>query len=289
MKTISTDLATHIAGEVTTLATCWKLTRRDATVFGFTDHDRDITVDSISYKAATGFTPSAIQNTGSLAVGNLDVEGMLSSGSITEADILAGLYDFAAIDIFQVNYADLTQGALKLRRGWLGEVSMHKQQFIAEVRGLAQRLSQTIGELYSASCRATLGDSRCKIDLGAHTVTGSVTSSGGTQSFNDSARSEATGIFSFGTLTFTGGANNGLSMEVKEYALIPGGDGVITLALPMPYAIGVGDSYSLTKGCDKTLATCFSRFNNVVNFRGEPLVPGLDRMLETAGTRSHWS
>jgi len=45
-------------------------------------------------------------------------------------------------------------------------------------------------------------------------------------------------------------------------------------------------AYSLTKGCDKTITTCFSRFNNVVNFRGEPLVPGLDRMLETAGTRS---
>jgi hypothetical protein len=44
----------------------------------------------------------------------------------------------------------------------------------------------------------------------------------------------------------------------------------------------------MTKGCDKTLPTCFAKFNNVVNFRGEPLVPGLDRMLETAGTRSQW-
>jgi hypothetical protein len=27
------------------------------------------------------------------------------------------------------------------------------------------------------------------------------------------------------------------------------------------------------------------RVDNAVNFRGEPHVPGLDRMLETAGTR----
>lgn len=286
MKTISAALAAHIAGEVTTLATCWKLTRRDTTVFGFTDHDQDIIFSSVTYKAATGFTPTAIQNSGTLAVDNLDVEGMLTSGSITEADILAGLYDFAEIEIFQMNYKDLTQGSLKLKRGWLGEVSLYKQQFVAEVRGLTQRLSQTVGDLYSASCRATLGDSRCKVNMAANTVTGSVTTVTSALAFTDSARTEASDTFGFGTLTFTGGANNGLSMEVKEYIYTTGTGGQITLALPMPYTIAVGDTYSLTKGCDKTLATCFSRFNNVVNFRGEPQVPGLDKMLETAGTRS---
>jgi len=290
MKTISNALAAHIAGEVTTLATCWKLTRRDTTVFGFTDHDQDITFDSVTYKAATGFTPSAIQNTGTLAVDNLDVDGMLSSGSIVEADILAGLYDFAEIEIFQVNYSDLTQGSLKLRRGWLGEVSFYKQQFVAEVRGLTQALSQTMGELYSASCRAALGDSRCKVNMatGGNTVTGSVTSVVSNIQFIDSARTEASDSFAFGTIRFTSGANNALSMEVKEYIYTSGTGGQITLALPLPYPMLTGDAYSLTKGCDKTIATCFSRFNNVVNFRGEPLVPGLDRMLETAGTRSVW-
>ncbi len=288
MKTISTALTAHIAGEVTNLATCWKLTRRDATTLCFTDHDQDIVFESNTYKAATGFTPSAIHNSGSLAVDNLDVEGMLSSGSITEADIMAGLYDFAAIAIFQVNYKDLTQGALKLKRGWLGEVSHYKQQFVAEVRGLTQRLSQTVGELYSSSCRAALGDSRCKINLTTSTVTGTITTPVSNAEFMDASRTETSGTYSFGTITFTSGANNGLAMEVKEYGFKTGAGGQIMLALPMPYVIAIGDSYQLTLGCDKTLVTCFSRFNNVVNFRGEPLVPGLDRMLETAGTRSKW-
>jgi uncharacterized phage protein (TIGR02218 family) len=288
MKQISAGLAAHLAQEVTTLATCWKLTRRDATVMGFTDHDADLTFDSVLYKAASGFTPSAIENSTSLNVDNLDVEGMLSSGNITESDILAGKYDFAEIEIFQVNYNDLGQGALKLRRGWLGETSLHKQQFVAEVRGLSQRLAQTIGELFSPSCRATLGDARCKVNLAAHTVTGSVTTAVSPQEFRDSARSEDSGMFTFGLLTFTGGANNGLSMEVKEYVHAAGSGGRFILALAMPYSIATGDSYSLTKGCDKTLQTCLNRFNNVVNFRGEPSVPGLDRMLETAGTRSTW-
>jgi uncharacterized phage protein (TIGR02218 family) len=288
MKTITAALQEHISGELTTLATCWKLTRRDNTVLGFTDHDRNILFEAATYQAASGFTPSAVENTASLSVDNLDIQGILSAGSITEDDILAGKYDFAEIEIFQVNYNDLTQGALKLRRGWLGEVSLHKQQFVAEVRGLTQRLSQTMGELYSPACRATLGDSRCKINMTLHTVTGSVTTALSSQEFRDSARTENTGIFNFGTITFTSGANNGLSMEVKEYNHTSSGGGHLFLVLPLPYATAPGDAYTLTKGCDKTLATCVERFSNAVNFRGEPFVPGLDRMLETAGTRSEW-
>lgn len=287
MKDISPALEAHLASEVTTLATCWKLIRRDDTILGFTDHDQDIVFDSVTYKASTGFTPSAIDNSASLSVDNLDVEGMLSDTSITETDILAGKYDFSEIEIFQVNYRDLSQGALKLRRGWLGEVSLQKQRFVAEVRGITQRLAQTIGELFSPSCRATLGDGRCKVNLASHTVTGSVTSVSSNQEFTDSARSEASGLFTFGKLIFTSGANSGLAMEVKEYLNNAGG-GRLSLALPMPYVIAPGDTYSLSKGCDKTLSTCFGRFNNVVNFRGEPAVPGLDRMLETSGTRSTW-
>lgn len=283
MKQISAELKTHLVGEVTTLATCWKITRRDAVMLGFTNHDRNLSFDSLEYKAASGFTPSAIENSPALNVDNLDVEGILSSGSITEADIMAGRYDFAEIEIFQVNYQDLTQGALKLRRGWLGEVSFHQDYFVAEVRGLTQLLAQRIGELYSPSCRATLGDARCKVDLEDHTVTGSTTSIISRLEFIDSGRSEVSGLFDFGTLTFTSGDNAGIAVEVKEYILESGG-GRIILALPMPFDIS-NDDYSLSKGCDKTITTCFDRFNNVLNFRGEPAVPGVDKMLETAGTR----
>ncbi len=288
MKDVSVALGAHLAQEVTTLATCWKLARRDGAVLGFTDHDGDVAFEGVTYQAQTGFTPSAVQNSGDLRIDNMDMEGMLAAGSLREADIRAGLYDFAAIEVFMVNYADVTQGAMMLRKGWLGEVAYGQHAFVAEVRGLTQKLAQSAGELYSASCRAALGDGRCKVDLSAHTVSGTVSGAGSALGFVDSGRGEATGLFSFGKVTFLSGANAGLSMEVKEYVLQSGTGGEFTLVLPLPYALQAGDSYRVSKGCDKTLGTCAGRFANVVNFRGEPLVPGLDRMLETAGTRSSW-
>ncbi len=242
MKDVSGPFAAHLAQEVTTLATCWKLTRRDAVVMGFTDHDVAIVFDGVAYQAQSGFTPSAIQNSGDLRVDNLDMEGMLSAGSLSEVDIHAGLYDFAAIDVFMVNYADVSQGALRLRRGWLGEVAMGQNAFVAEVRGLTQKLSQSMGELYSASCRAALGDGRCKVDLAAHTVSGAV-SALTLQGFSDTTRAEASGLFSFGKVTMISGANAGLSMEVKEYVFQTGTGGIFSLVLPLPYALQPGDSY----------------------------------------------
>jgi hypothetical protein len=83
------------------------------------------------------------------------------------------------------------------------------------------------------------------------------------------------GYFDYGVLTFTTGLNTGLSMEVKSYTV-----GQIVLQLPFPYAVAAGDTYSLTAGCDRSFATCKDRFNNVLNFRGEPYVPGLDKLIQ---------
>ncbi len=281
MQSLTTALADHLAQEVTTLATCWQITRRDGTALYFTEHDKDIIVDGHTYLAASGMSPSAVTSQSGMAVDNLEFEGMLTADVISEADILSGRYDHAEISIFMVNYVDPTMGVLHLKTGWLGEVTLRGGQFVAEMRGLSSRLQQTIGEVYTRTCRAKLGDARCGIDLMAFTVTGTVTSVEAAHAFTDSARAEDNGYFAYGTVTFTSGANAGLSMEVRDFA-----NGRFGLFLPMPAVMAVGDTYTAVAGCDKELDTCISRFDNAVNFRGEPHVPGTDKLLETSATRS---
>jgi uncharacterized phage protein (TIGR02218 family) len=283
MKPISASLAAHMAGEVTTLATCWKLTRRDGQAFGFTDHDKNLIIEGFTYNAATGFTPSAISSTSSLAVDNLEVEALLDSSLIEESEIMAGLYDFAEVEVFMANYADVSMGKMRLRTGWFGEIEVKGGRFVAEVRGLTQKLQQNIGEIYSLTCRARLGDARCTKNLAAFTFTGSITAVTSRQIFTDSALTQASGYFDQGKITFTSGLNNGISMEIKNFS-----NDIITTVLPLPFDVAVGNTYSIVAGCDKTLQTCITKFSNALNFRGEPHVPGFDKLMETAGTRSEW-
>jgi uncharacterized phage protein (TIGR02218 family) len=166
VKSVSTALAQHLSGPVTTLATCWRITRKDGVEFFFTDHDRDIVFDGDTYRASSGYSRTAIANDASLGVDNLEVEGVFDNVAIAEEDLRAGLFDGAEVRIFLVNWADPAQGSLRMRRGWFGEAVLTEQGFFrTELRGMTQALQQRIGELYSPECRADLGDPRCKVPV----------------------------------------------------------------------------------------------------------------------------
>lgn len=271
---VSNDMALHLAQEVTTTAYLWNVTRADGQVFGFTSHDEPITYAGLTYEASSGFMPSAVATTTGLAVDDLELEGILSSASINQEDLVAGLWDGAEVWLYQVNYADLGQGAIVIRRGWTGEVRSGTVSFVAELRGIAQALAQQIGENYSPSCRASFCDSRCKLTLSNYKVSGTVSTVTSRREFTDAGRAEAPNYFNLGLLTFKTGNNANLSREVKS-----SNGSAIVCELPFPFDIEAGDTYDLWRGCDKQFSTCKNTYNNIVNFRGEPYVPVADTLV----------
>ena len=231
----------------------------------------------MTYEAISGFTASEVQSTLGLAIDNLTVMGALSSGTINEGDLAAGVYDNAGIEIWRVNWAAPEQRVL-MRKGNLGEVKRGKTAFSAEVRGLAHILNQPVGRAYGYSCDADLGDARCTIDLtgplyrGVGTVT----------AITDQRRFVASGLdafadtwFSGGKLTWTSGANADRAMEVKRHGAVNARVSV-ELWQQMSESIAVGDAFVVTAGCDKQFSTCKAKFANAVNFRGFPYMPGND-------------
>lgn len=170
MKVISPALAAHLKADTTTLVTAVKLTRQDGVVQGYTTHDKPLTFDCdgqglVTYQPQGGYNRSAIASQLSLATDNLELEGLLDDDAITEADLLTGKYDNAELKFMLVNWQDLSQGVLKLRQGYIGQITLHRDTFVAEVRGLMDAYGQVIGELYTPDCRADLGDARCKVVL----------------------------------------------------------------------------------------------------------------------------
>jgi uncharacterized phage protein (TIGR02218 family) len=242
-------------------------------VRGFTDHDQDIVFEGVTYVAATGFLPSAVKSGSDLSVDNLDVEGFLDDDALKAADLSAGLFDGAKIEVFLVNWADLAQGKLILRKGWLGEVKRADHRFSAEIRGLANLLQQTHGKLYSRLCRVDLGSSECTVNLAP--LTDDVTVDevvAADQIIITTGR--PSGFFTFGKATFLTGANAGASNEVLLHD-----QQTIRFFVPMTRPITVGDTVRLVAGCDKTPETCHARFANILNFRGEPHIPGNDKVF----------
>lgn len=277
MKDLPQALAEHLASGTTTLAWCWRVTRRDGTRLGFTDHDRDIVFDGTSFEAAAGFTASEVHDALGLAVANMQVEGALSSGRLEDADLAAGLYDDAKVELYRVNWQDPAQRVL-MRAGSLGEVKRAGSAFSAEVRGLAHYLQQPIGRLYQYTCDADLGDRRCGVALGtaAYTGNGSILAAAGDRRFTASGLAAyESGWFTRGLLRFTSGPANGQAIEVKRHT-VSGSVVTIELWAPARAPLAAGQTFTITAGCDKTHDTCRVRFANGNNFRGFPSLPGND-------------
>jgi uncharacterized phage protein (TIGR02218 family) len=283
MRAIPEALQAKFDSGVTTLCRCWRITRRDSVVQGFTDHDEDVVLDGLPCRAGTGFAGSEASTKLGLAVGGSEISGGLSDDALNEADLAAGRYDAAVVEVFLVDWSEPELFVL-LSKGTLGEVRREGAAFVAELRGLADRLSQESGRLYTAACSADLGDERCGVDLGdpLYRGAGAVNALKGISSFLAIGLDEfADGWFTAGRLAWTGGPNEGLAVEVKQHR--NGADGVlIELWQAMAEPLSVGDTFTVTAGCDKRFDTCRDRFLNAANFRGFPHIPGNDFVARTA-------
>lgn len=278
---ISAALKAHLALETSTLAYCIKITRQDGQVFAYTTQDDDLIIDTILFKSKGGFSPSTVETKSDASVSNLEIIGVLNSDSISETDLKLGLFDNALFEVFLVNYTDLSQGKMVLRKGWFGEVTLRQGQFTTELRGLASKLQTKIGELYTPACSVRrFGDSRCKINSSLYRFSLTVTNVISKREFSHTVNVQTAEYFKYGILKWTTGNNDNLEMEIKNYT-VSAGVGTFFLQLPMPKIIQIGDTFQATRGCDRTFETCKNVFNNAVNFRGFPHIPGIDKMIST--------
>jgi uncharacterized phage protein (TIGR02218 family) len=283
VKALPPDLQAHLDSAATTLAWCWRITRADGVVLGFTDHDRHLTFDGTSFEPESGLVASELRSGSDLSVDAQDAEGVLTSDRITETDIADGRWDNAAVEVWRVNWADTGQRAL-LRRGAIGQIRRGRLALVAEVRSMAHVLGQTLGRSFQGTCDAAMGDGRCGIDLEnpAFRGTGLVTDLLRDRAFLASGIfSFADGWFSGGTVQWSSGTNDGRQAEVLIHT-VAGGIVTVTLLEAPVRPIAPSDTFVIRAGCDKRAETCQAKFANMVNFRGFPHIPGQDAVIRYA-------
>jgi uncharacterized phage protein (TIGR02218 family) len=279
MLSLPPSLQTKLDSRVTSFCHCWRLARLDGVVMGFTDHDRDLAFSGVTFRANTGLSASQLECGVGLAPGTSEAAGALSDDSVGESDLLNGIFDGASVETWLVDWTNIEDRIL-LDVATIGEVRRGEVAFSAELRSNAHVFDQSQGRTYQRSCAADLGDARCSLalDSPAFKISGFVVSFvGGVLSLNLAASFDGN-FFTGGMLVFTAGANAGARLTIKSHRQ-DGAQACIALWTAPAAGVGAGDAVSLIAGCDKSPTTCQQKFDNIVNFRGFPHMPGNDRVI----------
>lgn len=164
MKTdTSANLNTHLASGEVTLAVCLRAVRTDDVEFGFTSLDIDIPFESLTYEADSVLvTRTELESSSTMNVDDMEFSG-ITSDVITEADLRNGVWDNCEVYLFMVNYKSLGDGAIKMARGRIGNVTLGANSFQAELRRMLQNYSRTILKLHTLECSANFCDSKCSL------------------------------------------------------------------------------------------------------------------------------
>lgn len=271
MKTVSGLLKQEFINGIRT--TIVKIITKSGTIYGYTDYDSPLIVEGTTYTPAPGLKRTTLTSTANDEVSNQE----LGSGWVDapENDLIAGKFDNALVEVAFCSWQNPSYGRVIIQRGNIGVIQWTADGFRADIQSHMRQLQRNISFITTAGCRHqlfnqfsnnTLG--ACTLNEASYTYTGTVTATSVDRLvFTVSGISQPAQFLQNGILTWTSGSNAGLKYEVKSHT---SGPTVIELYLPTFVAIEVGNQFTVTAGCDKSLATCKSKFNNLINFGGFP-------------------
>lgn len=266
-----------LAGPITTAAYGWRLQRADGVTLGFTSHDKDVVMGGLILRANPGMVPSSITESLGLEHDGLDLKAALTAGAINEDDLMAGRWDGARLEVFLFDWTDPGAPVRPLASGELGTVAFGSSGFTAELLGPTRILDKAVVPLTSPGCRAQFCDAACGLSRGRFSYRVRVMVDGVFVT-SDEDWPVTPEQFAHGSLRWLEGKNCGLSSDI-----ISASEDHFELASEPHFPVTAPILADLTEGCDKRLESCAMRYDNVINFRGEPYLPGNDLLTRFPG------
>ena len=251
----------------------------DGTILRVTDADVDIVTGGNTFTSAapllerTKTTVSVGVEVDSIDVTAFPKSTDLVNGATWQTAARLGYFDGAQvlIETAYIQTWPTVIGTMHVFQGLVSDIYPERTSVKLAVKSALELLAQPFPRnVYQSVCMHTVYDAGCTATKASFTATGTVVSSPApTLTSFKTGNAQAVGYFDQGVITFTSGANSGLKRTVKAYD----GAGGFTFVLPLPVAPAAGDTISVFAGCDKTVATCRTKFSNDVHFRGFPWVP----------------
>lgn len=265
------------------MALCIDITRSDGAVYHYTSWDVALQIDSDWYSPTAGVQASKVENNGDAAVDQMQVTVLLDTADITEADVLMGKWHGAQVRLFMVNAENASEGALEVRTGWLGNISVEDGQAKCEFLGLMQHLQSTIGKVVTKTCLNEFcgpidaNGRGCGLSLASFTTAATVTGwdPDGIVIDSTSLTSYPNGEFNEGKVTFD--AQPWISFGVKfSYQA----SGILVLKEVPPFTVTPGMTFTVSRGCTKEFDFCVNSRSNGARFNGFPHLKGNDKLLQ---------
>ena len=163
MRDLSPAQKQAFSAEATSLCWAWRITRKDGVILGFTDHDSDLEIENITYEARSSFDAGALEQDIGFSINSAQVTSLFLSDAITDTDLRSGLYDGADVDLFRVDWRDVST-ALHTAHWMFGDVQLGSSGFEVELIGRTAKLDRATGRVFSRHCDAELGDARCGLN-----------------------------------------------------------------------------------------------------------------------------
>lgn len=271
------------------------ITLADATVVRWTTAGWDLSYGGNTYTAGgTGTVPligrGTIREAVGLEVSTLELKlrcgttAQIGGRSIQSAAHL-GLLDDARVTVQRAYHSGpstVVVGVVQRFSGVVSDFEVDSHEVRLRVQSDLYKLDEVLPRhLIREKCSWALFDAGCGLSRATWTDTGTVmtAASAGATVLELNDLTEATGFYNGGAITFTSGANDGVSRTIQIYQRLPDPPdyyGYIILTAGLPFATAPTDAFEIIPGCDKAWATCDTKFSNTTRIRAFPFVPPPD-------------
>ncbi|HJD56912.1 MULTISPECIES: DUF2163 domain-containing protein [unclassified Candidatus Tisiphia] len=233
---------------------CFHITLQDGLELYLTESDKSLSIDGIRFMPNSGITLK---------------EGVFND-SAQNYIILEGVFENNGVE----QHYDLTQAMVRIYTSCADSYkhfvtyccSLYTKRDLDFTLRLEPNMgyNQSLLQSFSKKCRANFGDLKCKIDKTVYSQIYNIQEIFG-RTIVISDIDKESGYFNYGDAILANG---------QFYSKIISHSGnVIILDQLIPDSMKCNKTVDLTIGCDKNFITCCNKFNNAVNFRGEPLIP----------------
>lgn len=253
-----------------------KITCLDGTILRIAEADETITVGN-AFTPLPGCTISAIKHIINGEMPSMEIRFAHSVGGVIDTeDLNNGVWDGAEVIVYVVDRASLSSLGDPIFTGTIQPITIDPigggGSF--DIRGIAAQAESVI-QTYQPMCRTDLFSSLCQLNEDDFKYTCTIATIIDAYNFIVSGvvSPPADGYFNQGVCLTDGGlafVTSNWTQSSSKITMMPD---------CRTSRLTEGEGITLYAGCDKTAATCLAKFNNIINFQGEPHFLGINSIV----------